>query len=254
MQFTLFTVPRGFVGAHSVRQHNAIDSWLQLEPKPEIILLADEENTSLVARKYRLVHVPKVRLSPDGVPLISSIFPLAQRRAKHDTMCYVNTDIVLFQDFADALTQVARRFKQFLMIGQRTNLALDARLKVGKKDWQRDLTRLAKAQGRLHSVGGIDYFAFRRGLYEKMLPLAIARYCWDNWLVHDVMRRGIPVVDASRKVLAIHQEHERWPKNSADYRRNLKLYKEDHVKDKTKWMSRICDSSWVLDDGGLKRR
>lgn len=254
MRFTLFTVPRGFVGAHSVRQHNAIDSWLQLEPKPEIMLLGDEENTGLVARKYRLAHAPKVELSPDGVPLISSVFPLAQRRAKFDILCYVNTDIILLQDFADALAQVSQHFRQFLMIGQRTNLALNARLKVGRKHWRRDLTRLAETRGKLHNVGGIDYFAFRRGLYERVLPFAIARYCWDNWLVHDAMRRGVPVVDASRKVLAIHQGHKRWPKDSADYRRNLKLYKEDHAKDKTKWLSRICDSSWILDDGGLNRR
>jgi len=169
-------------------------------------------------------------------------------------MCYVNTDIVLLQDFADALAQVARRFGQFLMIGQRTDLSFSVRLKVGKRGWRQSLGTLARTRGTLHNVGGIDYFAFRRGLYPKVPPFAVGRYAWDNWLVRDVVRRGkVPVIDASARILAIHQEHKRWPKTDTDCQRNRELYATESYH-RGKGGNRICDATWILDGRGLRRR
>jgi len=251
IEFSLFTVPCGFSGAYNVRQCNAIDTWVRLDPKPEILLIGDECGTESIAEEYNLVHVPGVELSPLGVPLVSSTFWLAQQSAKYDIICYVNADIMLFQGFVTALARVVGQLEQFLMIGQRIDLDLDTRLETNKESWQRDLMLLARTQGELHDVRGIDYFAFRRGLYGDIPPYVIGRYCWDNWLVVDALERDVPVVDTTQGLFAIHQNHERRSRNNDDYRRNRALYKGRKASGKH---GRVSSATWVLDGEELKRK
>jgi len=66
----------------------------------------------------------------------------------------------------------------------------------------------ARTRGKLQIARNIDYFAFSRGLYPAMPPLAVGRFWWDNWLVWKVRSMGAPVVDASAVVTAVHQNHD----------------------------------------------
>ena len=59
-----------------------------------------------------------------------------------------------------------------------------------------------------HSLSGMDYFIFPRGLWGDILPLAIGRTVWDNWLVYRARERGAALVDATHVITAIHQNHD----------------------------------------------
>src|SRR6185369_4782589 len=49
--------------------------------------------------------------------------------------------------------------------------------------------------------------AFNKDLLPALPPFAVGRLTWDNWLLYEAKRREIPLIDASRVVLAIHQNH-----------------------------------------------
>lgn len=216
---TIFTIPRAFedVGV-SLRQNNAIGSWAQLKPRPEIILFCDDAGIAEAASKIGYVHVPEVICSPYGVPLVNDVFEKAQSIASNNLLAYVNADIILAQNWLDAFTRCGQQFDQFLMVGQRTDVCFNETLVPGDK-----IDRIAR-QGKLHSVGGIDYFAFRRGVYENIPPFRVGRYGWDNWLCWDVLNRGIPMIDATAVATAIHQEHGGRPhRNCEDARENRRL-------------------------------
>jgi hypothetical protein len=49
---------------------------------------------------------------------------------------------------------------------------------------------------------------FRRGLYRDLFPFALGRAGFDNWLLWKAHSLKAPVIDASRAVMAVHQNHD----------------------------------------------
>lgn len=203
---TIFAIPKPFQGHNNVIQVNAIRSWLCLRPRCEIILFGKDEGTAGVAGQYGLRHVPDVECNEYGTPLVSSLFGAAQRLASHQTLCYVNADIILTSDFLPAIGQV--RKPSFLLVGRRWDLELKEPLNFESPDWETDLRVLVARNGRSHPVTGIDYFVFPSGLYGDLPPLAIGRGGWDNWLIYRARVLKSPVIDASGVITAVHQDHD----------------------------------------------
>jgi len=73
--------------------------------------------------------------------------------------------------------------------------------------WEADIVRRAQAEGTVASHWFADYFLFNKDLLPALPPFAVGRLTWDNWLLYEAKRREIPLIDASRVVLAIHQNH-----------------------------------------------
>jgi hypothetical protein len=205
---TIFSTAKPFQGHSAVIQRNALESWLRLDPDIEIILLGDDLGVAEVCRELHLRHEPNVHHNESGAPLLNDLFERAQRLARHETVVYCNADIILTGDFVYALKTVRSRFDEFLMIGRRWDLDVLQPLDLSLPDWQKTLVQRAHREGfqRLHY--NIDYFAFHLGLYRSLPPLAIGRRWWDNWLVWKPSDEGIPVVDASQGVCAVHQNHD----------------------------------------------
>jgi hypothetical protein len=204
-QLTLVALPKPFEGEFEVIQWNAIQSWARLRPRPIIVLVGDEPGTAELAAEVEAVHVPSVARSQLGTPLVPDVFARAEQAAQTSLLCYVNADIVLTSDFSRALVRVARR-QRFLLVGRRWDLLIDDRLSFAP-GWEREIRRTALSEGRPHEVTGIDYFVYRKGMWGDIPGFAIGRFAWDNWLVRRARDLGIPVIDASAAVLAIHQDH-----------------------------------------------
>lgn len=205
---TVFALPKPFQGHINVIQRNAITSWTRLSPRPEIILFGNEDGTAAIARELGLRHVPDVRCNEYGTPLLNDLFEKAQDLATHGTLCYVNADILLLSDFMKAVEQVALWRGRFLLAGRRTNLDVDQLLYSDSPQCETRLRRWALEKGILSESGWIDYFVFSRGLYVGLPPFALGRGYWDLWLLWKARASLVSVVDASRVVLAIHQNHD----------------------------------------------
>lgn len=205
---TLFTTAKPFRGHFSVIQYNALRSWKMLGPDVEIFLFGDDEGSAKAAAELSLRHEPKVEQNEHGATLLSGIFEKAQQVAKHDLVCYVNCDIVLTSDFRRAAERLLTWRKPFLMVGRRWDTDITEPLDFSDPAWEGRVVSLAKSKGFQRFYYNIDYFAFTRGLYRDIPPLAIGRRWWDNWLVWRARELQVPVVDASTVVCAVHQNHD----------------------------------------------
>jgi len=205
---TIVGLPKAFQGHFGIIQRNAIISWTKLSPRPEIILFGQDEGTAEICQELGLRHVPDIACNESGTPLLSDLFAQAQRLATNDLISYVNADIILTGDIMKAVQHFATFAGQFLMVGQRWDLDLGEPWNFHEPEWEERLRTHVLSHGKLHNHDGIDYYVWRRGLWETLPPFAIGRTSWDNWLIYDVRRRGITVIDATDAVMIVHQNHD----------------------------------------------
>jgi len=205
---TIFTMPKGFADHTGTIQKNAIRSWAQLDPKPEIILFGDEPGVREMAEEIGARHVPEVARNEFGTPLVDGLFHAAQDLAQNDTVAYVNADVILVQDFVAAVQKVHPNLPNFLLIGRRWDLDVLDEIDFQGPRWRESLQRQVGERAMLHAESGLDYFVFHKGLWSQIPSFAIGRTAWDNWLVNDPRRRGIPVVDGTEYITAVHQDHD----------------------------------------------
>lgn len=203
---TIFAIPKPFRGDIKVIQTNAILSWLSLRPKCELILLGNEEDTAEVASRFGMRHIPDVECNEYGTPLVNSVFNIAQSAASYPLMCYVNADIILMSDFLSAISRIKER--PCLMVGRRWDIDLSCPVDFDNPNWEIELQRDIQRRGKLHGQWGLDYFVFPRGFYRDIPPFAIGRGGWDNWLVYRARLAKVPVIDATRAITAVHQNHD----------------------------------------------
>ncbi|MCB0280809.1 MAG: hypothetical protein KDD94_14990, partial [Calditrichaeota bacterium] len=78
---TLFSTPKAFTGHIGMIQENAIQSWKNISDQVEIILLGDDVGVKEISHKYNLIHIPKIKKTKLGTPLIDSIFYAAQKKS-----------------------------------------------------------------------------------------------------------------------------------------------------------------------------
>ena len=204
---TIFSIPKAFTGHIATIQLNAIQSWTLLKPDCEIVLCGDEIGIKEVATEFKVRHLPDIICNEYGTPLLNSAFDEVTKIAKYSYLCYVNADIILLDDFLAAVQKI--RFPEFLMVGKRHNIDLEKRWDFGQPEWCSRLRKLALSEGQIASHFFIDYFAFTptRSL-ERLPPFAVGRPRWDNWFVYHVRSLGMPVIDASGAVTAIHKNHD----------------------------------------------
>lgn len=206
---TFFTTAKPFRGHNGIIQRNALKSWTLLHPDVEVILFGDEEGAAEAAKDLGLRHEPHVERNEFETKRLDYMFCRAQAIARHELRCYINCDIVLMQDFCDALKRVREKHSQFLMVSRRWDGEITVPLSFGSKNWEPQLRLRVLRSGRRRGPEWIDYFVFSRGLYgEDVPPFVVGRVFWDNWLVWKALASNFPVIDVSDAVLAVHQNHD----------------------------------------------
>lgn len=199
--------PKAFSGRAYQNQLNAIQSWLAVHPDAEVILYGDSPGCKEACARFGLLHVDTIESSASGVPHFGAIAQHARQHARHDVQVYLNCDILLGHQILDAVRAVT--LPEFLMIGQRIDLWDTAEVSITADRWSADLEGLVKdPRARLHPTSGMDYFVFTRGMWERTPPLVIGRAGYDSALVAICLRRGIPVIDATYVIPALHQYHD----------------------------------------------
>ncbi len=207
---TIFSCPKPFTDPHiNIIQRNAIKSWTLLRPRPEIILIGDEEGTAEICEELGLRHIPEVERNEYGTPLVSSIFEIGQSEATNSLLCYVNADIILMSDFINAVQKVIAQMgeQKFLLVSRRWNIELKERWNFEQSNWESELRSYVMKHGKLDRPSAIDYFIFPKGLWKKIPPFALGRLRWDNWLISYPLSLKIPVIDLSARNMAVHQRH-----------------------------------------------
>lgn len=233
---TIFTSARPFTDPHiAIIQRNAIASWKQLRPACEIIIVGDEEGVAEIAREFSLTHIPKVKKNAEGKPLKSAVFEEALKRASHDLVCFVNADIILFNDLPDAVKRIP--LKKFLLAGRRWDVdikkpipypAFAAPESTSHPRYEMALRKKVEKEGRMHGPSALDYVVFPKHVNLSMPPFAMNRGGWDNWIIYRFKELRIPIIDGTSSITSIHQNHPShiiknlW-RTSAQARKELRL-------------------------------
>jgi len=204
---TLFTTTKPFHGHNGVIQRNALHSWSLLQPRCEVIVVGNDEGAAEICREFGFRHHPEIACNEYGTPLIGDIFEQGQRLASNPTVCYINADIILFDDFLKACEYAIKSRRRFLMVGQRIDFDLETELSF-EPGWQEKLREEARRTGKMHGKTGVDYFIFPKGALGKIPPFAIGRGVWDNWLMFQARMRWISFIDATEAIDCVHQNHD----------------------------------------------
>lgn len=204
---TILAMPKPFHGHIGVIQRNAITSWTKLVPRPEIFLFGEEQGVAQIAAELGIGHLRDVARNEFGTPLFNDLLRRARAAMHAPLVCFVNSDVILLQEFLDAARSVAGRFPQFLAVAHRLNVDVQAPIAFAG-DWLRFFRNEVLARGVPGDHQAIDVFLFPPNLYSDVPPLVIGRAWIDQWLIKAARLRGAPVVDVTRVARAIHQNHE----------------------------------------------
>jgi hypothetical protein len=94
------------------------------------------------------------------------------------------------------------------MVGRRWDTDIANHWDFSPADWEQSLRQIVAASGGQRSCTFIDYFVFTKELFQDAPPLVIGRVWWDNWLIWKARSEKATVVDATRSVTAVHQNHD----------------------------------------------
>jgi hypothetical protein len=206
---TIFSTAKPFIGHSDVIQRNALKSWTVLHSDVEVILLGDEQGAAEVCLELGIRHEPRVGRNGNGTKYLNDIFDRAYEYSRHSFLCYANCDIMLGSDFVSALEFVSKVHTRFLMIGRRWDTDISEPWDFTQPDSDGQLRSRAVLTGKQNGPSWIDYFCFSRDLfYKKMPPFLIGRHGWDPWLTYFARKCEVPLIDASRAIVAVHQNHD----------------------------------------------
>jgi hypothetical protein len=206
---TIFSTPKPFNGHSNVIQRNSLKSWTLLHPGVDVILFGNEEGAAEACKDLGVRHEPGVRRNDHGTKYLNYLFDRANEISRHDILCYANCDIMLTSDFRTALEVTSKAHLEFLMIGRRWDTNITEPWDFNQPEWDRHLRSLALLTGKRNGASWVDYFCFSRNLYYgKMPPFLIGRDGWDPWLIWFARKSAVPLVDVSRAVIAVHQNHD----------------------------------------------
>lgn len=203
--FTIFSCPKDFTSLFGIIQRNAINSWLKLSPKPNIILFGIEnENIKNEFNDENITYLPIKDFNEYETPYINKIFESAIENSVTDALCYVNSDIILFNDFPKTVENLIAQ-KKYFGVGKRYNVEIQKILNFSDQNKIRDYY-LNNAE--LDSYSGSDYFIFNKYSIKNIPSFLIGRTCWDNWLMYYASKNDLNLTDCTSNILCIHQKHD----------------------------------------------
>ena len=190
MNLTIYTTFRSFEPPRiNVIQRNAIQSWLRLEPRPEILVMGNDVGTKEACEEFGLTHVD-VESNEFGTPILKKMMEKAEEIAAHDNILLVSGDIILLQDLIQSLKPLNDNLEMFCGIARkRNNLNINSAVSFNT-NWQdfvqKDLQIGPPTSG--------DFFLYKRGFLSclpEMPHFAIGRCRCDSWLIHHSFKAGI---------------------------------------------------------------
>jgi len=250
---TLFTTVKHFdQEVNRKNQTNALTSWQKMTPRPQVLVFCDTKDVFDVVNLggQPILDYPR---TDRGMPLVNGMFDIAQKMALHNQVTFVNADITLPTNFPWVVRATQSRFMvDYMIVGQRwdTDMIL---WDFDHSEWEEELERYVRMNGKLHAPTGKDFFAFQRPLPFDIPEFAIARCIFDNWILKTAITTGMDVVDATEALFVVHGNHVNYVTgnnplpgeddfhNDPEYDVNVELggdaFSDGHI-DQTPWILR----------------
>lgn len=208
-QLCLLSIPKPHREIAERLQNNAFESWRRLGNQVQVILLGDEPGVAESAREFGFDHLSKLQRNRFGTPLIGSALNLARQATSATQLLFTNADILFDDSLLTAAAAIDRwPGNRYLAIGQRIESDLEVDIRQWREPQLREWTQRQQQQRPRASILCKDYFLFPRHLYASVPEFAVGRGNWDNWMVYHAHCQGVPVIDLSQQVVALHQAHD----------------------------------------------
>jgi hypothetical protein len=202
---TFVTTCKPFGDHFKIIQLNAIRSWLRFCPPCEVIILGRTEGVEEIAKNYGLKYIPDVPVNRYGTPLLNGLVKIGSQNASHETICLINSDIILLNINWNVLHKLTTILSKYMITARRIDL--DVRELLDYTD-EKTIQWLMTNIKNLHRRGN-DLFIFRKGTIEEHVkPLAIGRGDHARLLIYQALKMKIPLIDATNIITLIHQKHD----------------------------------------------
>ena len=208
---TIFSLPKPFIDSSIGRiQSNAIRSWLLLGSQVDVVLLGSDSGISEFASAHGLKHDGGIRCNEFGTPILSDAFSRVRQLSSAPFLMYCNADVILRGNVVEIVNRlrVDSRFRRFLALGRRIDLPLNRLVDWNDRDDQASVDLDGRRFGKKGPIVCKEYFLFPRDTFLDIPEFAVGRGNWDNWMVAKAKANGIPVINTSQKITALHQTHD----------------------------------------------
>jgi len=140
------------------------------------------------------------------------------------------------------------------MMGRRWDVPVNELLDFERTNWQEKLSLHALKCGQLHGPTGIDYLVFRRGTFGEIPPFAVGRPGWDNYIVYRARSMRIPVIDVTKAVMAVHQNHDygHHPGGEAGVLKGVEAKRNWRMAGNGAYILDVRDATHVVGSNGLR--
>jgi len=202
---TILTTPKSTMGKAGMDFNNALLNWNCLEPHPQVLVFNCDDEKFVTERGA--THIDGVRSTDMGIPYMDDMLRIGQQMAYYDAIMLTSDHLLFLPGLMEAVYRVTKRFDNFLAIGQRYDADIQRLIDFTSSSWEQELESYRK-KGHLHGPSAKDYMIMSKGFPLEIPPFIIGRPWYDTWLVVASLKAGIPVVDLSRTVTAIHPNHD----------------------------------------------
>ena len=252
--FTIFGTPRDFKDHIEIIQRNAILSWSQLRPQPQIVLIGKSVGLAEFCAEHHFTHIPEVSCNEFGTPLMDSIIQKAEAAAQWDKMLYVSTDIILLEDVIQATEKISTRFQRYCAVVGRNNVELSHLVDFDNPQWE-DSVRALIDRTKKFDVAAGDFFLFNKGLFKDIPPFAIGRTAVDNWLMYRTLAVKGALIDATQAITIVHQNHDysHHPQGREGVYKGFEAQRNLELAGGREHVFYISDANWKMTLAGFHR-
>jgi len=223
---TLFSVAKAFKDHIDVIQRNALKSWLFACPGAEVILFGDDDGVEEICCEFGIRYGGGLERSEFGRSLVSDAFARVRLLARFDTLCYLNCDIILFDEFLTSVKTVSKLgLSAFLLSARRRVADVEGPLQFDQAEGRDQMRANFCKSAKLDRYSAIDCLCFPKVWQPPMPSFAVGEAAWDNWMITTALGDGMKVIDVTADCILVHQNHEPVipPHLSNDRLRNLRL-------------------------------
>jgi len=205
---TIATMVRPFEGEFLEIQRNCLLNWVELSD--DVILVGDTEaGAADMAKDFECRLLP-CRRNAEGVKLVNDVIKVVMENAREEWILFTGAETRYTSKVGLAINGAieANLGDNVLIVGQRHDV-------------------LPGKPPSLRHGGCIEYFLFHGDPWGDLPEFAAGRPGYDNCLVWKAVDNGVPVIDATAVIRAMHQDHGSRHRTGVLAKRNRKTMHEE---------------------------